>query len=185
MLQQHDVETAVVEWKLQRAGGLERHLPALSSALGQIARGSSEWLDEVDARHPTAIGRAQNGCGPADARADIQNRQVGSDPGQLGKLGGRSEPACVKLVEGTQLLGREPLILRPKDSERRLQPLGQAGRAIMVAHAIKDIGHCQGSPTLQVMVSGYGFRWLSRIASLAIVTSDLQVRYTTASRDRL
>src|SRR5258708_33703124 len=115
MLQQHDVETAVVEWKLQRAGGLERHLPALSSALGQMARGIHEWLAEVAARPPTAIGRSKKACRPADARADIQNRQVGGDPGQLGKLGGRSEPACVKLVEGTQLLGREPLILRPKD----------------------------------------------------------------------
>src|SRR5258708_38874745 len=55
----------------------------------------------------------------------------------------------------------------------------------MAAHAVKDISHGRVSPRFQVMVSGYGFRWLSRIASLAIVTSDLQVRYTTASRDRL
>ena len=39
------------------------------------------------------------------------------------------------------VLGREPLILRPEGSERRLQPFGQAGRAIVVTHVIKDIGH--------------------------------------------
>src|ERR1700738_1197663 len=59
MLEQHDVETAVVEWKLQRAGGLKRHLPALSGALGQIARGIDEWFAEVDARHPAALGRSE------------------------------------------------------------------------------------------------------------------------------
>ena len=105
MLQQHDVETAVVKWKLQRAGGLERHLPALSRALGQIARGIHEWLAEVDARNPAAIGRSQKARRPADARADIQNRHVGGDPSQLGKLGGRGEPAGVKLVEGSPVAG--------------------------------------------------------------------------------
>jgi hypothetical protein len=43
----------------------------------------------------------------------------------------------MKLVEGTELLGREPLILRPESNERRVPPLSQAGRAIMVAHAIE------------------------------------------------
>ena len=38
-----------------------------------------------------------------------------------------------------QLLRREPLILRTEGSESRLQPLGQAGRAILVAHCIKDV----------------------------------------------
>ena len=114
MLQQHDVEAAVVEWKLQRAGGLERHLPALSRALGQIARGIHEWLAEVDARDLAAIGRRQKARRPADARADIQNRHVGGDPSQLGKLGGRREPPGVKLVERAELLRREPLLLRPE-----------------------------------------------------------------------
>jgi 3-deoxy-D-manno-octulosonic acid (KDO) 8-phosphate synthase len=31
----------------------------------------------------------------------------------------------------------------PEGRERRLQPFGQAGRAIVVAHVIKDIGHCK------------------------------------------
>src|SRR3954469_13799122 len=100
MLQQHDIETAIVEWKLQRAGGLERHLSALSRTLGQIARGIDEWLAEVDAGDPAAIARRQKARRPADAPADIQNRHVGGDPSQLGKLGGRREPAGVKLVEG-------------------------------------------------------------------------------------
>jgi hypothetical protein len=47
----------------------------------------------------------------------------------------------VKLVEGSQLLRREPLFVRREGRERRLQPLGQAGRAIVVAHTIKNIGH--------------------------------------------
>jgi hypothetical protein len=42
----------------------------------------------------------------------------------------------VKLVDGTQLLGREPLIFRPEGGERRLQPLSQAGRAIVAAYAM-------------------------------------------------
>jgi hypothetical protein len=49
----------------------------------------------------------------------------------------------VKLVERAQLLGREPLIIRPEGRERRLQPLGQAGRAIMAAHVVKYISHCR------------------------------------------
>src|SRR5258707_11810145 len=105
MLEQHDVETAVVKWKLQRTGGLERHLPALSRALGQIAGGIHEWLAEVDARNLAAVSCGQKAHRPADARANIQNGHVGRDPSQLGKLGGRSEPAGVKLVKGTQLLG--------------------------------------------------------------------------------
>src|SRR5262249_11600598 len=116
MLQQHDVETAVVEWKLQRAGGLEQHLPALSRTLGQIARGIDERLAEVDAGNPAAKGRGQKARRPADARADIQNRRVDGDASQFGKVGGGRESAGVKLVEGSQLLGREPLILR---AERR------------------------------------------------------------------
>ena len=35
---------------------------------------------------------------------------------------------------------REKPLLRPEGGKRRLQPLDQAGRAIVVAHTIKDIG---------------------------------------------
>jgi hypothetical protein len=73
MLQQHDVETVVIKWKLQRASDLKRHLPTLSRALGQIARGIHEWLAEVDAHNTAATGRSQKARRPADARADIQN----------------------------------------------------------------------------------------------------------------
>ena len=69
-------------------------------------------------------------------------------PASFGKLGGRRKPAGVKLVEGAQLLGREPLILRSEGNERGLQPLGQAGRAIVVAHPVKDIGHGKVPPGL-------------------------------------
>src|SRR5215469_11602650 len=105
MLQQHDVETAGVKRELERAGSLKRHLSALSRTLGQIARGIHEWLAEVDARNLAAVGRGQKARRPADACADVQNRHAGGDPGQLAKLGGSSEPAGVKLVEGSQLLG--------------------------------------------------------------------------------
>src|SRR5262245_19619942 len=116
MLQQRDVETAVVERKLQRAGGFKRHSPALARALGQIARGIHEWPAEVDARDPAAMGRSQKARRPADARPDVQNRHLGGDARQLAKFGGSSEPAGVKLVEGGQLLGRELLIFRSKGS---------------------------------------------------------------------
>src|SRR5258708_19593319 len=59
MLQQHDVETAVVEWKLQRAGGLERHLPALSSAPAQIPRGTHQCPPELAPPHPPPIAPTQ------------------------------------------------------------------------------------------------------------------------------
>jgi hypothetical protein len=62
----------------------------------------------------------------------------------------------MKLVEGAQLLGREPLMLRPKRSERRLQPLGQAGRAIVVAHTIEYISHCEVPLRLQAVVADLG-----------------------------
>jgi hypothetical protein len=39
-------------------------------------------------------------------------------------------------------LRREALFLRPDGRERQIQSLGQAGRAIVVAHLIKNIGHC-------------------------------------------
>src|SRR5258708_20342638 len=55
MLQQHDVETAVVEWQLQRTGGLERHPPPFSRAPGQIARGIHQLLPKVDAPNPAAL----------------------------------------------------------------------------------------------------------------------------------
>ena len=59
----------------------------------------------------------------------------------------------MKLVEGAKLLGREPLILRSEGRQRRLQPLGQAGRAIVVAHVIKDIGHCKVPLSLPAVVA--------------------------------
>jgi hypothetical protein len=46
------------------------------------------------------------------------------------------------------------LIVRPEGTERRLQPFGQAGRAIVLAHPVEDFGHCR---LLQ------GFKMLSRI----------------------
>jgi hypothetical protein len=61
----------------------------------------------------------------------------------------------MKLVEGSQLLWREPLFVRPERRERRPQPLGQAGRAIVVAHPIKDIGHCSIPRRLQVVPQTY------------------------------
>jgi hypothetical protein len=57
----------------------------------------------------------------------------------------------VKLVKGSELLRREPLILWPERRERPLQPIGQADRAIVVAHTIKDIGHCKAPLQLQVL----------------------------------
>jgi hypothetical protein len=45
------------------------------------------------------------------------------------------------------------LILRPKGRERRLEPPDQAGRAIVVAHAIKDIRHGKIPLGLQVVVA--------------------------------
>ena len=135
------MKRAVVKWKLQRAGSLERHLPALSRPLGQIARSIDERLAEVDARNLAAKGRGQKASRPADPGAHVQNRHIGGDPCQLGKISGSGEPAGVKLVEASQLLRHEPLFLRPEGRERGLQPLGQVGRAIVIAHAIKGIGH--------------------------------------------
>src|SRR5262245_22501983 len=99
MLQRHDVEATVTERQLERARDLERYLPALPGALGQIACGIDERLAEVDARHPAAMARGQKARRPADARPDVENRHVGGDPGQRGKLGGGGEPARVDLVE--------------------------------------------------------------------------------------
>ncbi|BCG90284.1 hypothetical protein MesoLj113c_63940 [Mesorhizobium sp. 113-3-9] len=59
----------------------------------------------------------------------------------MGKLGRRGKPTGVKLVEGAELLRSEKLILRAEVGQHRLQPLGQASRAIVVAHSIKFIGH--------------------------------------------
>ena len=120
MLQQRHIETPVTKRKLQRAGGLKRHMLALPRAPGQVAGGLDEGLAEVDARHPAAIGLGQIARRPANARADIENRHVGGDPSEPGKLGGRGEPTGVKLVKGAQLLGREPLILRAEGGERGL-----------------------------------------------------------------
>jgi hypothetical protein len=125
---------------------------ALAGPLRQIARGIDEWLAEVDARNLAAIGRSQKARRPAESRSDIQNRHVGGYPSQLGKLNGRCEPAGVKLIETSQLLRREPLFLWSEGRERRLQPLGQAGRAIVVAYAIKKIGHSV-PPRLRVCVA--------------------------------
>ena len=41
-----------------------------------------------------------------------------------------------------KVLRRKPLILRLKHSQRTLEPLSQAGRAIVVAHVIERLGHC-------------------------------------------
>ena len=62
----------------------------------------------------------------------------------------------MKLIEASQLLRREPLILRPEGRERRLQPFGQAGRAIVVAHIIKDISHGKSPDSGRVAPSGDG-----------------------------
>src|SRR5260370_37693911 len=99
MLQQHDVEMAVVERKFQRTGGLKRNPLALSPPLRQIARGVDEWLAEVDARNLAAICRGQKTRRPANAPSDIHNRHVGALPSQLGKLNGPGQPAGVKLVQ--------------------------------------------------------------------------------------
>ena len=68
------------------------------------------------------------------------------------------------------MLRREPLILWPKDSERRLQPLGQAGRTIVVAHAIKNIGHCKVPLSLPVGVADLAYK-LRRKLTMAALTS--------------
>jgi hypothetical protein len=64
----------------------------------------------------------------------------------------------MKMVEGAQLRGRQPLTFRPQNGERALQPLGQAGGAIVVAHSIEDIGHGKAPDLLFIRplpVSGY------------------------------
>ena len=146
MLQQRGVEAFLLEGKLQRAGRPERHPQSLARARGQIACGLHEGLAEIDAGDPAAIARRQKARRPADARTNIQNRHLGGDSNELGKLGGRGQPSRVKLVQGGQLLRLQRPILRPEIGERRLQPLGQAGRAIMVTHAGERIGHGRVPP---------------------------------------
>jgi hypothetical protein len=59
----------------------------------------------------------------------------------------------VKLVKGGQLLRRKSLISRPERRQRGLQPFGQAGRLIVVAHAIKNIVHCSIPPRLRILAA--------------------------------
>ena len=113
MLQQHDVETAVVEGKRQRAARLERYLPALPRPPSEIDRGFDERFAEVDAGHRATIGRGEKTRWPTHSRPDVEDRHVGRDAGQFGKLGCRGEPTGVELVEASQLLGLQPLLLRP------------------------------------------------------------------------
>jgi hypothetical protein len=49
----------------------------------------------------------------------------------------------MKLIQATQLPGREPLILRPERVQGGLQALPEPSRAIVLAHAIGSIGHCR------------------------------------------
>ena len=72
-----------------------------------------------------------------------------------GKLSGRCQPSGVKLVEGGQLLRHEPLFVRSEGPERRLQSLSQAACAIVVAHFIKNIGHCGIPLTLHILTATY------------------------------
>ncbi|WP_245429984.1 hypothetical protein [Mesorhizobium sp. WSM3859] len=48
----------------------------------------------------------------------------------------------MELVERRQLPGLQPLFLRPKYRQRGLQSIGEAGRAVVIAHAIEFVGHC-------------------------------------------
>src|SRR5258707_328285 len=73
------------------------------------------------ARSAYAANAAKRARPPAPG-AIIRHRRIRGDVSQLCKIGGRGEPAGVKLVEGTQLLGREALILRAERDERRLEP---------------------------------------------------------------
>ena len=75
---------------------------------------------------------------PASHRG-LRNLQKIATTGRT--INGRCESSGMKLVDASQLLRREPLFVRPESRERRLQPLGEAGRAIVVAHTIEDIGH--------------------------------------------
>jgi hypothetical protein len=50
---------------------------------------------------------------------------------------------------------RKPLFLRPESRKRCLQALGQAARAIVVAHTIKHIGHCSIPPKLKIAPQTY------------------------------
>jgi hypothetical protein len=71
MLQQHGVEMAAIERKLERAVGLERHSRGLPGALGQITRGVHEGRADVDAGHLTAAARGEKSRRSADAAADV------------------------------------------------------------------------------------------------------------------
>jgi hypothetical protein len=62
----------------------------------------------------------------------------------------------VKLVEGTELLRRQFLIVRAEHTESRLHALGQIGRAIVIAHGVKDIGHWGVSVNVQPIVASPG-----------------------------
>ena len=155
-LQQRDIEMAVVKGKRQRARVLERHPLALSCPLRQIARGFNEGLAEIDAGNPAAIGGSQKARRAANARSDIQNRHVGGNSCQLGKLDGRLQPSGMKLVKASELLRREPLFVWPEGRERRLQPLDQAARAIVVAHTLKHIGHCGIPLRFRILIANIG-----------------------------
>ena len=58
----------------------------------------------------------------------------------------------------------------PEGHERRLRPFGQAGRTIVVAHVIKDIGHCEVPLSLQAVGADLAYK-LRRKSIMAALTS--------------
>ncbi len=63
------------------------------------------------------------------------------DPCQPSEVGGRRQPARVKLVQCAQLLRGEPLVFGSQRGKGSFEPVHEPGGLVVAAHGIEHVGH--------------------------------------------
>src|SRR5262249_13832167 len=118
---------------------IDRALEA--AAPRQLARDRDKFRREID-RRDAALPLCRKETGrAADAAAEIEHVQPGTNPCALGMIARRRHAGAVELVEGVEILNGQPVRIEPLFLENTQQAIEQAATAVMSLHSLSDLAH--------------------------------------------
>src|ERR1700751_6389062 len=103
MLQEHRIESCVLERQMQGVADLERHAVRQATSLRQINGSIDEGRAQVDADYLTAEGRGEIACRAADAAAEVQHPGGWVEPNGRCQFRGGKDTSNMELIERSKL----------------------------------------------------------------------------------
>ncbi len=119
----------------------EVHEPAQVRARGQHGGDPAVFFGQVEAGDPATKRRRQIARRPADAATDVEQVPPGPDPGELGELHRRLQPAGVELIERHQVGRAQRVRVDAGAAQGREDRRTEIAARVVLGDPLRVVGH--------------------------------------------